>query len=712
MLRWIFVLRSAEQVEVATLQLSLTSGLAVRAVSRFRETGDYEQLWFDPRTAFSTLSERTVHKPCRLRRRGHECTVREGAVGCRIDIPFRNPRSPRWRVQHETLRCRSSNRLSLLPERTAPSGSPLGRRRRNPEAVAKRLVPGATALNTWSARWTRWPRPTACLLTWRSTNDLAEETGSLPLHNRLFSLERSVVMSALRRAIISHEVGKLPGPFTKIAELTPPNRSWLVGADPTRPVTSPPASPSTPVSAPVIGGLCRSGEVENTRGCRPSLHSIPCVLETMTTWYTNDEERFVRFLHLSDIHFCDCDGPTDTDLNHAVRERMLEDIEKMHGQRGDMDAVLVVGDIAARGKQTDYHVAASFLDRTCERVGVAADHVVCVPGNHDIDRDQQGALHASTRFQLRRIDAREISEVLLGLLREEAGQQILLKPLEAYNEFALRYGCAIDQELLLWKPKILDLGARRLFIHGVNSAWVCDESDSFENDTERAIVGVFQVTPIAQDPSAVSIALCHHPLRWLRDAGIVAPWFARAQVVVTGHEHEAGIEVSGDQRSLWIASGAVNPAQTHAGWIPAYNVVELELTADDQLRVRVFSQCWQSDYAEFGPDQSKPQPFSCDLRLPNVQEVAKAQSAPRSKEPSLSPSSSIVAPEPELFASDEREMLYKVMSASPDVRRRAARQLELLPGGEELVGLALDKEVIRRALASDRLAELARTIHG
>ena len=287
----------------------------------------------------------------------------------------------------------------------------------------------------------------------------------------------------------------------------------------------------------------------------------------------------------------------------------------MHAQLGDMDAVLVVGDIAARGKPADYDRAASFLDRTCDLVGLAPENVVCVPGNHDIDRDQHGALHDAARFHLRRVDARKISDALLRLLREEDGMQTLLKPLQAYNAFALRYGCAIDRELLVWKPKILRLGARNLCLHGINSAWVCDGTDSFASDTERAVVGLFQLTPIAQDPSAISIALCHHPLGWLRDADLVAPWLARAQVVLTGHEHQAGIEVSDDHRSLRIASGAVNPAQTHAAWLPAYNVIDIELTADDQIQAQVFSRSWQTSYAEFGPDRSTPQPFSCELRL-------------------------------------------------------------------------------------------------
>ena len=218
----------------------------------------------------------------------------------------------------------------------------------------------------------------------------------------------------------------------------------------------------------------------------------------------------MRFLHLSDIHFTDCDGSHDTDLDRAVRQRMLEDIQKIHGQLGEMNAVLVVGDIAATGKRADYNEAASFLDQTCDLIGLAANNVICVPGNHDIDRDQQAALHEAARFQLRRVESQKISDVLLALLREEDGREILLRPLEAYNEFALRYGCAIDHKLL-WKPKILDFGPRNLCIHGVNSAWVCDGTDSFDSDVDRAVVGLFQLAPIAEDASAISIALCHHP---------------------------------------------------------------------------------------------------------------------------------------------------------------------------------------------------------
>lgn len=418
----------------------------------------------------------------------------------------------------------------------------------------------------------------------------------------------------------------------------------------------------------------------------------------------------MRFLHLSDIHFTNCDGSPDNDLDNAVRERMLEDIRKMHDQLGDIDAVLVVGDIAAKGKRADYEIAASFLERTCDLIGLTAEQVVCVPGNHDIDRDQQGALHEAARFWLRRVEGPKISDALLRLLREEDGRHTLLRPLDEYNKFALRYGCAIDHESLLWKPKILSLGSRNVHLHGVNSAWICDPSDSSESDSKRVVVGVFQVTPIAKDSSAISIALCHHPVRWLRDGELVSPWLARAQILLTGHEHDAGIKVSDDERSLRIASGAVNPDQTHSGWIPAYNVIDLELITNDRLRVTVFSQTWQGACAEFGPDSSTAQPFSCELELRTLPEVPErpdsVQSAKGSQGVALPSGSTIVVPDPEMFVSDEREMVYRVMSASPDVRRRAARELGLLREAKALGGLELDKKVLQCALDQGRLSEL------
>ncbi len=385
---------------------------------------------------------------------------------------------------------------------------------------------------------------------------------------------------------------------------------------------------------------------------------------------------------------------------------MLEDIRTMTELRGNSDAILVVGDVAAKGTQTEYEVAAKFLDRVCELAGVAPDRVACVPGNHDVDRTAQGPLHAAARYQLRGVEAPSISDTLLRLLQDDEGAQTILRPLRAYNDFALRYGCSLSESSLLWKPKVLSLGDRKLRLHGITSAWISDASDSPEKDELKNVVGLFQLAQVADEPNTISVALCHHPLRWIRDAELVKPWLSRAQIVLTGHEHAPGIEVSPDGTSIWIASGAVNPVRTQAGWIPAYNLIELE-SVGELLDVRVYARSWQRERAEFGPDTSSGRPASHRLRLARLPGEQRDSDMAPSDHRVPPAGMAVVPPEPEPFVSDERQMVYRVMRASPDARRRAARELNLLPpNSEDMDGLEMDRELLRRALEEGTLAAL------
>src|SRR5579862_2858292 len=276
---------------------------------------------------------------------------------------------------------------------------------------------------------------------------------------------------------------------------------------------------------------------------------------------------------------------------------MIDDVKRVHKELGDMRAILVVGDIAGRGGVADYQIAASFLDSLCDIVGCERDQVVCVPGNHDINRAAHGPLHKAVRHQLRTIPAPELSDTLRDLLADDSGAQVLLEPLRNYNNFALGYGCDISPGKIVWSPKTLKLDGRDLYIHGVTSPWISNNDDGHEEDEKKLVVGLFQYRYIGADSDGIHVALCHHPMRWLRDSDQVSTWARVAHVYLTGHEHEAGIIVAPDRRSMHIASGAVNPNRTEAaGWIPAYNVIELAVSDGDpsELEVRVHVQTWQA----------------------------------------------------------------------------------------------------------------------
>lgn len=407
----------------------------------------------------------------------------------------------------------------------------------------------------------------------------------------------------------------------------------------------------------------------------------------------------MTFLHLSDIHFADFEGEKGHDLEQKVRDLMLEDIDRMHGSVGDMDAVLLVGDIANTGASVEYEVAAEFLDRTCELIHCPKDHVVCVPGNHDIDRRKHDLVHYALREHLRRIPSPELSDRLRNLLSEPRGAETLLAPLSAYNQFALRYGCAIEQTGLTWAPKQFPLGGRGLLVHGITSPWVCDATDSNVNDNEKVAVGAFQCGPIVGAKDQVGVAMVHHPQGWQRDVIEVEPWINRAHIILTGHEHEAGITLDAAGRRVTIASGAVNPARTQSGWIPAYNVLQLHLVEQDLLELRIHVRCWRGDVAGFAADRRFDDPYPVRIRLgpPDEEE---APSAPPDAPPPLPP---------EPIDSAFRLHLFRVMRATPDSRHRVARELGLV-GDSEGHGLELDRAILANALSTGRLEQLAEGI--
>lgn len=398
----------------------------------------------------------------------------------------------------------------------------------------------------------------------------------------------------------------------------------------------------------------------------------------------------LRLLHLSDIHFYETETANKAlNLDEAVRARLLIDVGEMVARLGPCDAVLVVGDIGARGDPSDYATATQFLVGVTELVGCDDNRVICVPGNHDVNRSAHTATHDALRGQLRRVPANTISDTLQRLLADPPAAETLLRPFEAYNEFALAFGCDISASAPTWVPKKLPLGSRDLVIHGITSSWIADSSDDDTEDSRKLVTGVFQYAPVGADPSDISMTLCHHPVSWLRDVADVRQWDTAAHVILTGHEHSFGIEVDSGLRWVRIASGAVNPARAEDGWVPAYNIIELDdvESTDEQLRLRVYVRSWQD--AQFGPDArfDDPEVITLELDRGGRRESKHVDVHPRA------------------LNDIEQAHGHRVMTAPPDRRRTLARELGF--PGEPEIGLDGDRSILRWAAESGKLAEFA-----
>ena len=405
----------------------------------------------------------------------------------------------------------------------------------------------------------------------------------------------------------------------------------------------------------------------------------------------------VSFLHVSDIHFTVHTAPVSMDIDQGIRQRMLEAVESLVAQVGAVDMILAVGDIAFSGKPDQYARAEEWLNQAARAAGCPNDRVVCVPGNHDIDRSSQTPLHDSLRWHLRHCATSRVSDHLQHCLEHPTDGASAFAPLAAYNAFALRYDCHIGPGRPLLRPRDLPLGERVVRIHPLTSAWLCDATDDHSDDARRVVLGLFQLATIGADRDVVTVTLCHHPLRWLRDERDAGGWLSRAHVRLFGHEHASGIEVAANTRSVTVNSGAVTPPRDEDGWYPTFNLIRLSTPQHDRLRVEIWARSWDVSRSEFRPDPAVEDPHVLELIL---DPVAPRPVLPVPQAPPPSP------PEPAI--TDARRLVYEIIRASPERRYWAAKQLNLVEAASP--GPVADREMIDLAQARGVLSALHKRV--
>jgi predicted phosphodiesterase len=403
-----------------------------------------------------------------------------------------------------------------------------------------------------------------------------------------------------------------------------------------------------------------------------------------------------RFLHLSDIHFNPSPGEPERDIDLIVRDDLLQDLRNQAERINPVDAVLVVGDLAASGTADQYQLAREFLDEVCAIVGCDPTRIACVPGNHDIDRTAHGPLHDGLRRLLRTIPTGDISARIEQILTDPAAAEVIHESLEHYNRFALPLGWAVTASHPIPEGWDMPLGQHTLRIRGVNSALICDKTDDHEHDCTRLALGTSQLAQLGADQNTITLLMCHHPRRWLRDEQHVDPWLARPHILLTGHEHEAGIELHDDGRSLTIASGAVNPERNNHNWQPAYNILELD-TDETNLTITILARAYPKKRTGFDADERWPNGKT--VPIPLQRHTPPGPQPPGPPIPTAPP-----------VTSDERAMIYAILTASPDTREAAARTLGLLHDAEELRTSNDEAQLLARARNAEALHALAEAV--
>ena len=308
------------------------------------------------------------------------------------------------------------------------------------------------------------------------------------------------------------------------------------------------------------------------------------------------------YIHLSDLHFGQERGP-DLHLHRDVKDRLIDDARGLAASEpgGRMDGVIVTGDIAFSGKETQYLEAGEWLERLGEAVGCGVKDVLVVPGNHDVDRNE---ITAGCELFLKRI--LEIGEEELErYLQNPLDREVLYGRFKSYRAFAEGSNCPIDTESGYTVNRKVQIGPGRfLRLIGANSALVCSRS---EHERGRLLLGARQRT-FPQIGGEELVVLAHHPLDWLRDSADTRRFVrARARVFMSGHTHSpsSSVERGGDRGDLFfLSAGAAVPPSDEIDYEFTYNRLVFDWDEEsDALIVEIEARTWSSEATRFAADR-------------------------------------------------------------------------------------------------------------
>lgn len=398
------------------------------------------------------------------------------------------------------------------------------------------------------------------------------------------------------------------------------------------------------------------------------------------------QPKSLNFVHLSDIHFVrGLSGESAYDLDEIVRNEVKRDAEKVRPLlEGEVNGILVTGDIAFAGKTPEYVLALKWLAELADELRCDREYVWCVPGNHDVD---QADVKRYTAIPLVHADLHGAGDKLDDRLRyhleNENTGPLLLAPLQNYNEqFAAKFGCITSPRKLWWEDDFILNDGSTLTLRGLNSVLISGPED--DRDTAKMLVGSAQTEFLRRD-GVEYLTLCHHPPDWLVDGDNTREALcAYSRIQLFGHKHAQRVEQV--NQTLWICAGAVHPVRTERNWIPRYNYLSLRVTGtgpERQLVVDVFSRVWSRAERRFVreslSDDGGAQRFS--LRIGDWKGGETMGQAAAFSDEGRSPR--VDRPEEGQMRLNRKKLLYRFLGLSYHRRISLMRRFKLIEPGEE-----------------------------
>ena len=241
----------------------------------------------------------------------------------------------------------------------------------------------------------------------------------------------------------------------------------------------------------------------------------------------------IAILHLSDLHFEEGSTFAAPLLRADAIVAAFANVDPLRKGLPEVCILLVSGDLAGKGRATDYAVVLSFVQRCREllreRLGCEV-HVVSVPGNHDCEFQVPDDVARDTL--VRNVDPATANDSYVAQCSAVQAN---------YRRFALDVGSppATGNALVRIVELPLSNGAVRLQL--VNSAWM----STIKEKQGQLVIPLSLLSGFMDSDSAasnVAITAFHHPYNWFEsnNARAFRKMVERSSdVVFTGHEHEA-----------------------------------------------------------------------------------------------------------------------------------------------------------------------------
>lgn len=429
-------------------------------------------------------------------------------------------------------------------------------------------------------------------------------------------------------------------------------------------------------------------------------------------------------LHISDIHFRAPECTQENDPNRAYRTRMIQDAKVRARALGGVDAILVGGDIAFRGAQSEYAAASMWLEQLARESSCPLERIFVVPGNHDVDRSRISASRQIRNIHKAIKDAQPLYRYreLQAQLAEAATGRALFEPLGAYNEFAARFNCQVFHERLAWKQDLDLAPGMTLRIHGFTSTLLSGAvTEDGQDDKQLSLyLSPWQTALLDPDPNIVNVVMAHHPPDWLLDQDEVEDAVhGRAAIHLWGHKHRQ--RINKDDQYIRLAAGAVNPDAGEPGWHPAYNLIELSVQGygpERALLVTAHLLEWQTNPERYRArlDPQGREVFQHLIRCPgddHPMPLSAISAAPRVGQAVKEVEVAVEAPDVEAAMGEQstRNLVIRWWGLPMNARREIALRLGLIT--EDEVSLPEPERYARallRAKERNQLEEVAEEI--